>query len=486
MNSPMSHPTTRLVRRGCLLLAVSGSLACNNDPAGSDTPYVVTPITTATLAGTPGRTLADTLVVEVRTADGNPVSGATVSWSLPQGGSVAVVGAKLNGATTGTTDDKGRIYALWTLGLPEGTQQAHVTAGSGEPATFTASSTALHALSVSVGGDFVCAILTDQRPVCWGSNRLGQLGTGDTLSSATPVSPVGLPAVQEIQASTGKTTCARDMAGDVWCWGYNDHGQAGPAAAQPSQLLPVRVAGAAGAASLAPGPSFNGFTCAVLLAGGAKCWGLNNTGQLGTGDTISSATPRAVIGSSAFVQVRTSFNRACAVTSTWEVWCWGDARGGVFEPYPSGVYPTPFQPIPGYRISEIELTYAANCGLGTSGEAICWGDAIDLGLGTIPPGYQPLAAPVYASTQAPFAQIVSDGSGLVLGRTRDGHIVFWGTVGGDWVRLPTELDASIRFEQVAAGDNVYCVIAESGALYCDSSLYWFDQGKNRLQAMPAP
>ena len=481
----MTRTISRRFPRGAVLLAVSTILACSNDSAGSDVPYVVAPVSSTTLAGTPGRTLVETLVVEVRTADGHLVPGATVHWSLPQGGSLAVQLADVNDRMTGTTDDKGRNSAVWTLGLPEGTQRAKVAAGLGEPATFTVTATALHALSVSVGGDFACAVLTDQRPVCWGGNHFGQLGTGDTLPRSTPVSPVGLTAVQEIRAAGLGYTCARDMAGDVWCWGANTFGQAGPAAVQPVQLVPVRVVGAEGATSIALPGLYGGYACAVLGLGGAICWGNNGQGRLGTGDAVSSATPRSVIGSASFVKISTYDDRACAVTAAREVWCWGNAAGGEYAPYPRGVYLSPIRPIPGYLLSEVELTYLANCGLGMSGEAICWGDPTDLGLGMMPPAY-PITAPVHPTTNAPFARIVSDGSGLVFGRTRDGHIVFWGTLGGDWVRLPTPLDASIRIADVAAGDGVYCVIAESGALYCDSSRNWFDQGKNQLQALPAP
>ena len=35
-------------------------------------------------------------------------------------------------------------------------------------------------------------------------------------------------------------------------------------------------------------------TCAVLLDGSVACWGLNNHGQLGTGDTTSILNPSAI------------------------------------------------------------------------------------------------------------------------------------------------------------------------------------------------
>ena len=39
-----------------------------------------------------------------------------------------------------------------------------------------------------------------------------------------------------------------------------------------------------------------GATCAVLAGGVVKCWGLNDNGGLGTGDTINRDTPTGVTG----------------------------------------------------------------------------------------------------------------------------------------------------------------------------------------------
>ena len=51
---------------------------------------------------------------------------------------------------------------------------------------------------------------------------------------------------------------------------------------------PIPVVGGYTWASLSAG---SGFTCGVTAGGAAYCWGVNFTGQLGTGDTSASASP---------------------------------------------------------------------------------------------------------------------------------------------------------------------------------------------------
>jgi alpha-tubulin suppressor-like RCC1 family protein len=48
------------------------------------------------------------------------------------------------------------------------------------------------AVDITVGLDASCALLTDATVRCWGSNDLGQLGSGTTIDSDIPVEPIGL------------------------------------------------------------------------------------------------------------------------------------------------------------------------------------------------------------------------------------------------------------------------------------------------------
>ena len=73
---------------------------------------------------------------------------------------------------------------------------------------------------------FTCAITTDDNLYCWGDNRFGQLGTGDTVSTNKPVLVKALPRVARASNGTGHT-CAQTSDSALFCWGKNTQGQLG-------------------------------------------------------------------------------------------------------------------------------------------------------------------------------------------------------------------------------------------------------------------
>jgi alpha-tubulin suppressor-like RCC1 family protein len=89
----------------------------------------------------------------------------------------------------------------------------------------------------------------------------------------------------------------------VKCWGGNEDGQLGLGdtnrrGASPGQmgaaLSPVDLGGRP-AARVAVG---NKFSCAILVDGGVVCWGRNTYGQLGTGDRTSRGRAPGEMGTS--------------------------------------------------------------------------------------------------------------------------------------------------------------------------------------------
>ncbi len=159
------------------------------------------------------------------------------------------------------------------------------------------------ATAISVKRAFVCALLDNATVKCWGYNFDGELGQGDTTprgDSALAGHQMGdnLPA---INLGTGRTATAI-AAGDhhacallddatVKCWGYNNVGSLGQGdfvargdnAGEMGDNLPAIDLGTGRTATAID--AGEGDTCALLDDATAKCWGYNNNGQLGQGDT---------------------------------------------------------------------------------------------------------------------------------------------------------------------------------------------------------
>eukprot|EP00439_Symbiodinium_sp_Y106_P013869 s7920_g1.t7 len=146
------------------------------------------------------------------------------------------------------------------------------------------------------GVGFQCALLrfNSHRTElsCWGQNDKGQLGQGDTLPRPTQQAPVLLGA-QVVQISSGAYhSCALLQTGQVKCWGANNRGQLGLGDSanrgdDPKEmgefLTPVGL-GPCKAVEVRLGLE---HSCARLDDGRVKCWGANGQGQARTGGPAS-------------------------------------------------------------------------------------------------------------------------------------------------------------------------------------------------------
>jgi alpha-tubulin suppressor-like RCC1 family protein len=146
--------------------------------------------------------------------------------------------------------------------------------------------------AIAVGSFHACALTTAGGVKCWGYNGNGALGNDSLVDSPVPVDVVGLSSGIKAIATGQYHTCAITASDGVKCWGYNKNGQLGDGSMTDSRV-PVDVSGlASGIAEVSS--KFN-FTCALTLAGRAKCWGFNDEGELGNVSTTTSSVPVDVV-----------------------------------------------------------------------------------------------------------------------------------------------------------------------------------------------
>lgn len=139
-----------------------------------------------------------------------------------------------------------------------------------------------------LGADFSVLISNDMPVHSWGGNVLGQLGTGDTLTSLVPVSVMDLSAPDLSylsQGSTAQHACAV-QEGALYCWGGNPLGQLGVGDVL-DRRVPTSTAmdGSAPDLTIADLPKAvavgGAHTCVIAADKQVYCWGHSGRGQLG-------------------------------------------------------------------------------------------------------------------------------------------------------------------------------------------------------------
>ena len=141
---------------------------------------------------------------------------------------------------------------------------------------------------------------------------------------------------QVVQLAAGRAhTCALLNDGRVRCWGANDQGQLGlgdttnRAAQPPYQNGLVDLGGVATA--IAAGAD---HTCAVMSDGSLRCWGANAHGQLGLGNTDplgdneSPGSSATVALGTTVISVSAGGDCTCVLLADQTVRCWGQNDAG--------------------------------------------------------------------------------------------------------------------------------------------------------------
>ncbi len=259
-----------------------------------------------------------------------------------------------------------------------------------------------------------CALLETGDVICWGDNSRGQLGVGDTAARVPDVDELssvqlgGGVRVQSITAA-GDRSCALLAGGDVKCWGSGVYGPGTPdignVGDEPNEmgdaLAPLDLGADLHAAELTA--STTGI-CIAFEDDSLKCWGTNNSGQLGQGDTQARGdepdewgdqlTPFR-LGPGQVSHLQGGYEHYCALVSEPEgraqVKCWGwngsgqlglgdtDNRGD--EPDEMGDALPPAR-LGDAQPADVAVGFAHSCALFDDGRVKCWGEGARNLLGT--------------------------------------------------------------------------------------------------------
>jgi alpha-tubulin suppressor-like RCC1 family protein len=210
----------------------------------------------------------------------------------------------------------------------------------------------INATSISAGGGLTCALDNSSGMVkCWG--RGNYLGLGDTNNRGDGANEMGSN-LAFVELGTGRTAtaifsgqyhnCALLDNASVKCWGYNNYGQLGQGnnndlgdgANEMGDNLPSIDLGTGRTATAI---STGGFqTCALLDNASVKCWGYNNYGQLGQGNTnnlgdganeMGDNLPSIDLGTGrTATAIAQGYSHTCVLLDNASVKCWGYGNYG--------------------------------------------------------------------------------------------------------------------------------------------------------------
>ena len=381
---------------------------------------------------------------------------------------------------------------------------------------------------IAAGDAHTCVITGQDRVRCWGDNQFGQLGYGNAVDVGDagtrlpftagdvpfPVDPMTqLPFDPVVQLVAGNNhTCVLQASGVVYCWGDNRFGQLGYNRTDNlADGEPVTSFGTVTLGGIATRIAAGGdHTCAVLQGGALRCWGRNDFGQLGRGNTANIGDNETVdsagnvdLGAGISVKdLALGSSHTCALLTTGAVRCWGRNSEGQLG-YGNATTLGDNEPI--NNLPNVSLTGTVRklvagefhtCALTMAGTLRCWGGngfgQLGQNMGAINWGDQanefPSTLPSDIITGAPVTDVAagddhtcalsSDGQLKCWGRGEEGELGY-GSV-GTGARLGAPPAAGVNLDgvtssQITAGLAHTCALRSNSSVRC-----WGFGGDGRL------
>ncbi|HRZ80308.1 MAG TPA: hypothetical protein P5044_09890, partial [bacterium] len=240
--------------------------------------------------------------------------------------------------------------------------------------------------SISVGGAHTCVIDSDGLIYCWGNNKYGQLGNGETADSSVPVEVdmTGVLKGKVIKSiKSGRVhTCVLDSDGFVYCWGNNSKEQLGDNTAMDS-AVPVKVytSIALKGKKIVLLSAGGNHTCAVDDKSLVYCWGENSLGQLGIGYETAHYAPApvdmsGVLKGKKITAIANGDNTTCVLDENGAAYCWGSVLGNELDKSSVPENVNMDEALKGKKLVSISVGSDHVCSIDDAGEVYCWGGSM--------------------------------------------------------------------------------------------------------------
>lgn len=239
--------------------------------------------------------------------------------------------------------------------------------------------------SISAGSAHTCGIADTRQVYCWGWNGHGQLGNGsiedERFAKTLVVNPPTVDSWKAIHAGT-EHTCAIAGTDDLYCWGRNDFGQVGNGQTSRAEVLPNLVFNPSDVTRWKSVDAEQYNTCGIANNSRIYCWGSNSNGQLGngeSGETMNKKIPTLVVNPnsvSSWKIVSVGAFHACGLSNNDMLYCWGSNGEGQLGDITGNNHSEP------YSISNpngtniwgaISLSTLHTCGIESNAKGFCWG-----------------------------------------------------------------------------------------------------------------
>jgi alpha-tubulin suppressor-like RCC1 family protein len=275
--------------------------------------------------------------------------------------------------------------------------------------------------SAIAAGYNTLAITSQNQLYAWGFNTTGQLGDGTTIAKSSPVIVNSFITLDRswtmVAIANDAIVAVRASDRSLWAWGLNSSGQLGTGDTL-NRTFPTKI-----------GTSSWNFVAAGLLSvlaidavGRLFTWGYNLDGELGLGDTINRFSP-VQVGSSSWSAVTSGWFHSAGIDSSGRLFTWGDNTTGKLGDNTNASKSSPVQ-IGTSSWTKISAGYAATMGIRIDGALFTWG-GVGGGSGYLGDGTTiPKSSPVQIGTSS--WSIVSSGNSGGMAIDVTGRLFAWG------------------------------------------------------------